>query len=79
MDRARLLIRADDLADQSLPKHLEEPMVAAVLAAALLAYRRRLSLVDQENTPTGSGVQWHTVARWQQLAPTAQHPLRRQG
>jgi hypothetical protein len=79
MEASKTLINTDDLGESSLPTEMEGSLIAAVLASALLAYRRRLALAGQEHTGTGSGAQWQTVARVQQLVPTAQHPLRRQG
>lgn len=79
METSKTLIITDDLDQPLLPGLQEGSLVAAVLAAALLAYRRRLALAQKESAPTGWGAQWHTLARWQQLAPPAQAPLRRQG
>jgi hypothetical protein len=79
MEASETPVTTKEPGERLLSTGMEESTVVAVLAAALLAYRQRLALVDKQNAPTCSGAQWHAVARWQQLAPTTRYPLRRQG
>jgi len=52
----------------------EGPLLAAVLAAALVEYRSRLA---GEGHRPGPGANWQAMARWEQLTPQAHHRLQR--
>ncbi|MCL7452695.1 MAG: hypothetical protein M8467_06565 [Anaerolineae bacterium] len=78
MERAGTLTRTKDLEKRPQSTQPEEPLLAAILAAALVEYRRRLAKADVITEPGCSDAHWQTMARWQQLAPTTQHQFQRQ-
>jgi hypothetical protein len=78
MKQASTLTRTEELGERPSSTEPEGPLLAAVLAAALVAYRRHLARTEVSTEPGCSGASWQAMARWQQLAPTTQHQLQRQ-
>jgi hypothetical protein len=78
MEQASTLTRTEELVERPQSTEPEGPLLAAILAAALVEYRRRLAKAEAIAEPGSSSTHWQTVARWQQLAPTTQHQFQRQ-